>query len=62
LERREHNALANFEQDRIAADFLRHYSLARLPNDPKLRESAAAFLRRQGKEDLAPEVTERGKK
>jgi hypothetical protein len=57
-----HLALANFEQDPIAADFLRQYSLARLPNDPKLRESAATFLRRQGKEDLAREVTERGKK
>ena len=57
-----HLALANFDQDPIAADFLRQYSLARLPDDPKLRESAAAFLRRQGKEDLAREVTERGKK
>jgi len=27
----------------------------------KLRERAAAFLRRQGKEDLAQEVTGRGK-
>jgi len=57
-----HLALANFDQDPIAADFLRQYSLARLPDDPKLRESAAAFLRRQGKEDLAREVTERSKK
>jgi WD domain, G-beta repeat len=57
-----HLALANFEEDPIRADFLRHYSLARLPDDPKLQERAAAFLRRQGKEDLAREVTERGKK
>jgi hypothetical protein len=55
-------ALANFDQDPIAADFLRQYSLVRLPDDPKLRESAATFLRLQGKEDLAREVTGRGKK
>jgi hypothetical protein len=57
-----HLALANFEEDTNVADFLRQYSLARLPDDPKLRESAAAFLRRQGKEDLAREVIEHGKK
>jgi WD40 repeat protein len=57
-----HLALANFDQDPIAADFLRQYSLARLPDDPKLRESVAVFLRLRGKEDLAREVTERGKK
>jgi WD40 repeat protein len=57
-----HLALANFDQDSIDADFLRQYSLARLPDDPRLRESAAAFLRIQGKEDLARQVTERGQK
>jgi hypothetical protein len=41
-------------------DFLRRYSLARLPNDPKLRQRAAEFLRKQGKEDLAREVEVRG--
>ena len=42
-------ALASFEEDPIRADFLRRYSLDRLPNDPKLRQRAAEFLRRQGK-------------
>jgi len=55
-----HLALAGFEEDPIRADFLRQYSLDRLPNDPKLRQRAAEFLRKQGKEDLAREVEVRG--
>jgi hypothetical protein len=51
-----HLVLAGFEEDPIRADFLRRYSLDRLPNDPKLRQRAAEFLRKQGKEDLAREV------
>jgi WD40 repeat protein len=46
-------ALAGFEKDPIEAEFLRRYSLDRLPNDPKLRQRAAKLLRIQGKEDLA---------
>ena len=57
-----HLALAGFEEDPIRADFLRRYSLDRLPNDPKLRQRAADFLRKQGKEDLAREVETRGNK
>jgi hypothetical protein len=56
-----HLALAGFEENPIRADFLRRYSLNRLPNDPKLRERAAEFLRKQGKEDLARQVEARGK-
>jgi hypothetical protein len=48
-----HLALAGFEKDPMRADFLRQYSLDRLPNDSKLRQRAAEFLRKQGKEDLA---------
>jgi hypothetical protein len=55
-----HLALANFEKDPLRADFLRRYSLDRLPNDSKLRQRAAEFLRKQGKEDLAREVEARG--
>jgi hypothetical protein len=55
-----HLALAGFEEDPIHADFLRLYSLVRLPNDPKLRQRAAEFLRKQGKGDLAREVEVRG--
>jgi hypothetical protein len=51
-----HLVLAAFEGDPIRADFLRRYSLDRLPNDPKLRLRAAEFLYNQGKEDLAREV------
>jgi hypothetical protein len=51
-----HLVLAAFEKDPIRADFLRQYSLDRLPNDPKLRQRAAEFLRKQGKQDLAREV------
>jgi WD domain, G-beta repeat len=51
-----HLALAGFEEDPIRADFLRRYSLDRLPNDPRLCQRAAEFLRKQGKEDLAREV------
>ena len=53
-----HLALARFAKDplRVRADFLRQYSLDRLPNDPKLRQRAAEFLRKQGKEDLAREL------
>ena len=54
-------ALAGFEEDPIRADFLRRYSLDRLPNDSKLRQRAAEFLRNQGKEDLARKVEVRGK-
>jgi hypothetical protein len=54
-----HLALAGFEKDPVRADFLRKLSLAHLPDDSKLRERAAAFLRRQGKED-AQEVELRG--
>jgi len=43
-----HLALAGFVEDPIRADFLRQYSLDRLPNDPKLRQRAAEFLRKQG--------------
>src|SRR5208283_1222532 len=53
-------ALAGFEKDPIRADFLRRYSLDRLPNDPKLRQRATEFLRKQGEEDLAREVEVRG--
>ncbi len=55
-----HLAQAGFEEDLIGADFLRRYSLDRLPDDSKLRQRAADFLRRQGKEDLAREVETRG--
>jgi hypothetical protein len=48
-----HLALAGFSLDRLQADFLRQYSLDRLPDDPKLRQRAEEFLRKQGKEDLA---------
>jgi hypothetical protein len=54
-----HLALAGFEENLIRADFLRRYSL-NLPNDPKLRERAAEFLLKQGKEDLARQVEARG--
>lgn len=54
-----HLALAGFEEEPIRADFLRRYSLDRLPNDPTLRQRAAEFLRKQGKEDLAREVETR---
>jgi hypothetical protein len=55
-----HLALAGFEQDRIRADFLRQYSLDRMPDDPNVHQHAAEFLREQGKEDLALEVQARG--
>jgi hypothetical protein len=55
-----HLALASFQKDPLSADFLRQYSLDRLPNDPKLRQRAAEFLRKQGKEDLARKVETRG--
>jgi hypothetical protein len=54
-------ALAGFEKDPIRADFLRRYSVDRLPSDTKLRQRAADFLRKQGKEDLAREVEVLGK-
>jgi tetratricopeptide (TPR) repeat protein len=56
-----HLALAGFEEGPIRADFLRRYSLDRLPNDPRLCQRAAEFLRKQEKEDLAREVEVRGK-
>ena len=52
--------MPGFEKDESQADFLRHYSLDRLPNDAKLRQRAAEFLRKQGKEDLARQVEVRG--
>jgi hypothetical protein len=51
-----HLALAGFEKDPICANFLRRYSLDRLPNTSRLCERAAEFLRKQGKNDLAREV------
>jgi hypothetical protein len=51
-----HLALASFEEDPIRAEFLRCYSLNRLPDDPRLRERAAEFLRKQGEEDSAREL------
>jgi hypothetical protein len=54
-------ALAGFAEDPVRADFLRRYALARLPEDPKLGQRAAEFLRKQGKEDLALEVEARSK-
>ena len=56
-----HLALAGFEEDPIRADFLREFSLDRVPSDPNVRQRAAEFLRKQGKEDLAREVEVRGK-
>jgi hypothetical protein len=55
-----HLALAGFVKDPIRADFLRRYSLDHLPNDPKLHQRAAEFLRKQGKEELAAELESRG--
>jgi WD domain, G-beta repeat len=55
-----HLALAGFEKDESQADFLRQYSLDRLPNDTKLRQRAAEFLRKQGKENLARKVEAQG--
>jgi hypothetical protein len=57
-----HLALSSFEKDPIRADFLRRYSLNRLPNDSRLRQRAAEFLRKQGKEDLARKLEVRGNK
>jgi hypothetical protein len=54
-------ALADFEKDAIRADFLRRYSLGRLPNDPKLRQRAAEFLRQQAKTAVARLREELGK-
>ncbi len=54
-----HLALAGFETDSAHADFLRRYSLDRLPKDPDLRRRAAELLRKQGKEDLAREAEAR---
>jgi hypothetical protein len=56
-----HLALAGFEKDPIEADFLRRYSLDRLPKDPRLRQRAAEFLHKQGQEDLARELEGKGK-
>jgi hypothetical protein len=55
-----HLALAGFEEVLIPADFLRRYSLDRLPNDPRLRQRAAKFPRKQGKEDLARKIEAQG--
>ena len=41
-----HLALAGFEKNESQSDFLRRYSLDRLPNDTKLRQRAAEFLRK----------------
>jgi len=56
--------LACFQRLAVAThgDFLRRYSLDRLPNDPRLCQRVAEFLRKQGKEDLAREVEVRGNK
>jgi hypothetical protein len=51
-----HLALAGFEEDSVRADFLRKYSLDRLPNDPKLRRCAVELLRKQGQENLARQL------
>jgi hypothetical protein len=56
-----HLALAGFEKDPLRADFLRRYSLDRLPNDAKLRQRAAELLRKQGKGDLVRELESQGK-
>jgi hypothetical protein len=58
----DHLALAGFEEDPIRADFLRRYSLDRLPNDLRLRQRAAEFLRKQGKEDLARKIEGQGQR
>ena len=55
-----HLALAGFEKDESRADFLRRYSLDRLTNDPKLRQRAAEFLRKQGKENFPWKVKAHG--
>ena len=51
-----HLALAGFEKDAIRADFLRRYSIDRLPNDKLLCQRATEFLRKQGRDDLAREL------
>jgi hypothetical protein len=52
------SGLGRFPKEPRARRFLRHYLLAGLPEDPKLRERAAAFLRRQGKQDLAQKASD----
>jgi WD domain, G-beta repeat len=56
-----HLALAGFEEDPLRADFLRQYSMDRLPNDSKLRQRACELLRAQGREDLARRLESQGK-
>ena len=56
-----HLALASFEMDPITADFLRQYSLDRLPNNANIRQRAIEFLRKQGKEDLVRSLEGEGK-
>jgi WD40 repeat protein len=51
-----HLALAGFEGDPVRADFLRKYSLDRLPKNPKFRQSATQFLRNQGKDNMARQL------
>ena len=43
-----HFALAAFEKDKTAADFLRAYGLKHLPADAAIRQKAAAMLLAQG--------------
>jgi hypothetical protein len=49
-------ALAGFEEDPVRADFLRKYSLDRLPKNPKFRQCATQFLRNQGKDNMARQL------
>ncbi len=48
-----HLAVAEFEEDPEAADWLRRYSLGRLPDDPVLERQAADMLRKQQQPVLA---------
>ena len=57
-----HLALAEFEEDPEAADWLRHYSLDRLPDDPVLERQAADMLRKQQQPELALEFIDRALK
>ncbi len=57
-----HLALAEFEEDLEASDWLRHYSLDRLPDDPVLERQAADMLRKQHQPELALECIDRALK
>ena len=54
-----HIALAGFETDTRRADFLRSFSLARLPKDNVFRRRAAEMLLRQHRPELALAVIDR---